>query len=306
MTARVWRVAAARLAASAAFVAAVGVGTFALARLAPDDPTFEMAASGADEAAIAAARTRLGLDQSWLAHLGVWVRGVARLDLGESSRFRRPVAELLADRTLETARLAATALVVATAIGLPLGVITGSRPRGVANLIVTPIAVALVSCPPVVGALVLLWASLNVSWPGSAADSIVVPALALALPLAAMLERVQSRAMSEVIGAPDLVAGAARGISRTRLLWMHAARRALHPVLGIYGVLMGGLFSGSLAVEWITNWNGLGRLTYDALVSRDVFLMAGCALAGATLLAVANLLVDLLRAAIDPRVGATT
>jgi peptide/nickel transport system permease protein len=87
-------------------------------------------------------------------------------------------------------------------------------------------------------------------------------------------------------------------------VWIHAARQALRPVLGIYGLLIGGLFSGSLAVEWVTSWPGLGRLTYDALVSRDLLLVSGCALAGAVLIAVGNVAADLIRAAADPRVRA--
>ena len=100
----------------------------------------------------------------------------------------------------------------------------------------------------------------------------------------------------------DLSAATARGIPPSRLVWVHAARQALRPVLGIYGIVIGSLFSGSLAVEVVTSWPGLGRLTYDALVSRDLFLLAGCALAGASFIAIGNLIADLLRALVDPRV----
>ena len=81
-----------------------------------------------------------------------------------------------------------------------------------------------------------------------------------------------------------------------------AARQSLRPVLGVYGLIVGGLFSGSLAVEWVTSWPGLGRLTYDALVHRDLFLVAGCALAGAILIAAGNFAADAARALADPRV----
>jgi peptide/nickel transport system permease protein len=83
---------------------------------------------------------------------------------------------------------------------------------------------------------------------------------------------------------------------------VHAARQALRPVLGVYGIVIGSLFSGSLAVEVITSWPGLGQLTYEALVSRDLYLLAGCVLAGALFIAVGNLLADVLRAVVDPRV----
>jgi peptide/nickel transport system permease protein len=163
--------------------------------------------------------------------------------------------------------------------------------------------VALVSCPPVVGALALLLIGARTGWLATDPGGLLVPALALGLPLAASLERLQSRATTEVLAAPHLSAAAARGVPFARLLWVHVSRQSLRPVLGIYGLVIGSLFSGSLAVEWITSWNGLGRLTYDALISRDLFLIAGCALAGAVLIAAGNVLADVARALTDPRVG---
>src|SRR5262249_54570147 len=137
-----------------------------------------------------------------------------------------------------------------------------------------------------------------------APGALLVPALALALPFAALIERVQSRAMTDALQAPAIDAMAARGVPRWRLRWLHAARHALRPVLGIFGVVVGSLFSGSLAVEWVTSWPGLGRLMYDAIVGRDQFLVAGCALVGALLIATGNLAADLLRGVADPRVRA--
>jgi peptide/nickel transport system permease protein len=128
-----------------------------------------------------------------------------------------------------------------------------------------------------------------------------VPALALALPLAAMFERLQSQAVSDALRSDGLRAAAARGLSPRRLLWWHAARHALQPVLGVSGVMIAALFSGSVAVEVMTSWPGLGRLMLDALVGRDLYLVAGCALAGGTLVALGNFVADVLRAAADPR-----
>src|SRR5262249_15789849 len=131
---------------------------------------------------------------------------------------------------------------------------------------------------------------------------LLVPVLALALPIAAMLERLQSQATSESLAAPHLLAAAARGIPPRRLIWIHASRDTLKTILGIYGIVIGGVFSGSLAVELVTSWSGLGSLMYRAIVSRDVMLTAGCALVGAILIALGNLAGDLLRGLADPRV----
>ena len=128
---------------------------------------------------------------------------------------------------------------------------------------------ALIACPPIIGVLALLWLAVMTGWLSVAPGSIILPALALALPLAATIERLQSQATADALGAVDLTAAAARGIPPWRLLWIHAARQSLRPVLGVYG-LIGGLFSGSLAVEMMTSWPGLGRLTYGRAQHRDL------------------------------------
>lgn len=292
-----------RFLSAAAFVLVVSAGTLLLARLAPGDATAELQMSGANAATIAQARARLGLDRPAATQVIDWLKGLLRFDLGASSQYSgRPVAPLVAERAANTAELAALALFLATLIGLPLGILTGSRPRSVFTTIVSTISIALVSCPPLVGALGLLFLAMTTRWLSAAPGGLEVPVLALALPLAAMLERLQSRATTEALGAPDLIAGAARGLGPARLLWIHAARQSLRPVLGVYGIAIGSLFSGSLAVELITGWPGLGRLAYDALVGRDLFLIAGCALFGAVCLAAGNLLADIARAIVDPRV----
>jgi peptide/nickel transport system permease protein len=123
----------------------------------------------------------------------------------------------------------------------------------------------------------------------------------LALPLAATLERVQARAMAEAIDRPFVDAGRARGLTHERTLRAHAWPASLAPVLGLYGVLVGALFSGSFVVEVVTSWPGLGRLLFDALLARDVWLVAGCAAAGAVSLAVATTVADVVHASLDPR-----
>jgi peptide/nickel transport system permease protein len=290
-----------RVVAALVLVAIVSTGAFVLTRLAPGDASTELRASGADAATIARTRARLGLDRPFVEQVGDWIRGLAHFDLGRSSAYNgAPVAPLARERAANTALLAAAALAIAL-VGLPLGVLTGARPGGWLSVAVTPISVALVSCPPIIGALALLWLAVSTGWLSISPGSLAVPALALALPLAATLERLQSQATAEALRAPDVVAARARGLSPARVLWRHATRQSLRPVLGIAGVLIGSLFSGSLAVEAITSWPGLGRLMYDALEGRDVFLAAGCALVGAGVLAAGNLVADIARALVDPR-----
>jgi peptide/nickel transport system permease protein len=242
-----------------------------------------------------------GLDRPILEHFADWLTGVLRLDFGESAVYHQPVNGLVAERGARSGQLALLALVVACAIGLTLGTLTGASPRSWVASLVTPISIALVSCPPIVWALFLMLVAASTRWLSIAEGSLSVPVLARSLPLAAMFERLQSQSTSEALRAQDLVATSARGVPRWRLLWIHGARRALTPMLGVFGVVVGSLFSGSLAVEWVTSWPGLGRLMYFALLAHDINLIAGCAFAGATLIAIGNLAADIGRAIVDPR-----
>ena len=211
-----------------------------------------------------------------------------------------PVAALAVERASNTATLGAVALGVAL-VGWPIGVLTGARPRSALAMVVAPISAAVNSCPPIVGTLALLWLAVTTRWVSAAPGSLVVPAIALGLPLAATIERLQSRATTDALALPDIVAATARGIPAGRVLWRHVGRQSLRPLLGIAGVLIGGLFSGSLGVEVVSGWPGLGRLMFGALEYRDVTLAAGCALVGAVVLATANLVADVARAVADPR-----
>jgi peptide/nickel transport system permease protein len=135
---------------------------------------------------------------------------------------------------------------------------------------------------------------------------LVVPALAIALPLAATLERLQAQAMSEAITQPFVLAAFARGVPRSRIVWRHALRVALRPLAGVYGLIAGTVLSGSFTVEVIASWPGLGSLMLQALRARDIYLVAGCAAAGAVFLAVATLAADIALAAVDPRASDAT
>ena len=296
-----WRFVARRLTVAVLFVLVVAASALLLVRLAPGDATYDLILSRADSATIAAARQRLGLDHSAVAQLSQWMGGLARFDLGQSSRFRRPVAGLVGDRLVNTASLAGLALLIA-AVGIPFGIVTGTRPRSLFARVVSVVSVALVCCPPIIATLALLFFGAATGWLSIAPGHSLLPALALALPLAAMLERLQSQAAAEAMQAPDIVAAAARGVPRGRLVWLHAGRHALRSVFGVAGIVIAALFSGSIVVETMTAWPGIGQLMLDALRNRDLYLVAGCAMAGAAMLAVGNLIADLLRAAMDPRV----
>jgi ABC-type dipeptide/oligopeptide/nickel transport system permease component len=283
-------------------VALVSSASMILAALTPPDFAFE-----ADPAAAAAERRRLGLDRPVLDQYAAWVARGARLDLGESLRYRRPVATLVGDAARRTAVLGAAALLLATIVGIPLGVFTGSAGRSPLASLARGASLLLLSLPSLITSLVLLLIAARTGWLPvggfGTAWHLVLPALALALPITATLERQQSQAIAESLNDPSILAAAGRGIPRQRLVWRHAFRLSLKPVLAIYGIVVGSALSGSFIVEIVTAWPGLGWLTLEALRARDVNLVAGCASAGALCLAAGILASDLALAAVDPRLA---
>lgn len=297
----------------------VSSGAFVLARLAPGDFATGLARPGVSPETVARERARLGLDQPIARHYLTWLGRAVRLDFGTSFRYQRPVAELVGERAANTALLAVAALALATLAGVPLGVVTGSRGRRATASIIRAGSVAALSVPPLITSLVFVFIAARTGWfpvggmsspltPAAVVSQtadlvwhLTLPALALALPIAASLERIESRAMTETLAEPFILAARARGIPETRVLWRHALRVSIRPVAGVYGLIFGSLLSGSFAVEIVTSWPGLGRLTYEALTSRDVYLVAGCALAGSIFLAAGAFLSDAVLAWADPR-----
>jgi peptide/nickel transport system permease protein len=292
-----------RVAGAIALVFIVASGALLLAQLAPGDYSSQV---GEDPAVRAAERARLGLDRPLAEQYATWLRRSLTLDLGDSFQYRRPVRTLVGERAANTALLAALALVLATGLGIPCGIVTGSRGRGFVVASIRAASLLLLSIPPLVTSLVLVTLAVRTGFApisGSLFGSrLIVPALALALPLAATLERLQSQALNEALQRPTVTAALARGIPTSRVIWRHAWRLSLGPILAIYGVMIGSLFSGSFAVEIATSWPGLGELMRQALLSRDTYLVAGCAAAGALFLAAGVLGADVLHAAIDPRI----
>jgi peptide/nickel transport system permease protein len=211
------------------------------------------------------------------------------------------VSALVGERGANTALLASASLLLALALGLPAAFVTATRPRSVAARAIRLVSLLLVSVPPFIGSLVLMLVAARTAWlpaggmtsgldpvgVSSALDvlwHLPLPVLALGLPLAGTFERLQAQALESIV------------------LRRHAWRMALKPVAAVAGLAFGALLSGSFVVELVTGWPGLGRLMYDALMHRDVQLVAGCAAAGTVLLAVGLFAADAVIAWSDPRV----
>jgi peptide/nickel transport system permease protein len=304
-----------RLGFAVLLVFTVSSASLLLARLAPPDDAF-----GTDPKILIAERHRFGLDKPLAEQYADWLARTVRFDFGDSLRFRRPVATLIRERAGNTALLGVTALALATIIGIPLGVFTGSRERSPLAGIARIVSMTVLSIPSLVTSLLLLLLAARSGWlpagglPNVPADSgqfqsalttaryLFLPALAVALPMAASLERLQSRAIRDALTEPCIVAALARGVPRTQVVWRHALCLALKPVLAIYGIVIGTALSGSFVVEIVMSWKGLGDLMFQALQARDLYLVAGCAAAGSCGLALGILVTDLALVAVDPRI----
>ena len=309
-----------RLVFAILLVFVVSSGALLLTRLAPGDFASELFGTGVTPEAIARERARYGLDRPLLEQYAGWLQRASHLDLGVSLMYRRPVGELVRQRAANTALLAFAALGVATLVGLPLGIVSGSRPRGLVRAAVRGASLVTLSLPSLLTSLLFVLVAARTGWfpiggmlSVDAMDAgwaawlrdlawhLPVPVLALALPVAATLERLQSQAVAEVMAEPFVLAAAARGVPRRRILWRSVLRVAIKPVASIYGLVLAGLLSGSFVVEIVTSWPGLGRLMFDALRARDIYLVAGCAVAGSIFLALGSLVSDLALAVADPR-----
>jgi len=308
-----------RLLFALALVMVVSSASLVLARLAPGDITAQLGPFPTPSE-VANLRARFDLDRSPAEQLMLWAGRALRFEFGDSFLYNRPVRELIGRAAANTAALAVVALTAATLLGIPLGIFTGSR-RGTAAAFVRGLSLVFLSVPPLLTSLVLVFiaattrlfppggmtsaGALDLSWSAWLLDvaiHIPLPALALALPIAATFERLQSQSMTDALHQPFAVAALARGVAPRDVIVRHAWRVSLRPICAVYGLAIGALLSGSFIVEFVTAWPGLGRLMYEALQARDIYLVAGCAATGGLFLAFGSLIGDLLLAAADPRV----
>jgi len=307
-----------RLLFAVILIALTSSSALLLARLAPGDMTSQLGPF-ASRVEVETTRTRFNLDRSPLSQLFLWAGRAMRFDFGESFLYNRPVAPLVARAAANTALLGVLSLFTATLVGLSLGVFTGAR-TGSLPMLVRSLSLVCVSLPPLVTSLALVFLAARTGWlpaggmVSSASDPtwsawmvdvlwhLPLPVLALALPMIATFERLQSQSMADAVHQPFVMAAIARGVPAKRVLLRHAWPASLRPICGVYGLAIGALLSGSFIVEFVTAWPGLGRLTFEALRARDVYLVAACAATGAAFLALGTMTGDLLLVVADPRV----
>lgn len=290
----------------------ISLVVFVLMNVVPGDPLFSLIderAAGLDPAVAEMIRRQWGLDQPLHVQYVRFLANAVRGDLGRSFVSRQQVTEAVVERVGATFRLGLAALAVAVAVGLPAGIVAATRRGTAADALSMVTAMAGVSMPVFWLGLLLMYL-LAVRWRvlppsgygGGQWRYLVLPALTLGLPVAAVVARIARSAMLEVLRREYVVTARAKGLSERVVLLRHALRNALIPIVTIVGVQAGNLLSGAVVTETVFNWPGVGRLLIDSIAKRDMPVVQGAVLFIAGLFAVVNLAVDITYAAIDPRI----
>ncbi len=287
----------------------LGVATlvFALIHLVPGDPAQVMLGDAAAPADVADLRRRLGLDRTLAVQYVSFLTGLARGDLGVSLRTNQPVLTSIAERLPATFELALAALVVATVVALPLGTVAAVRRGTAIDRGASLLALLGISLPNFwLGPTLVLVFSVGLAWfPVSGRGTwahLVLPAITLGAPLAAVLARITRTSVIEELREVYVLAARARGLSAGRAVIRHACRNSLIPIVTVLGLQMGSVLTGAVITETIFAWPGVGRLLIQSISFRDYPLVQGCILFIAVTYVSVNLAVDLLYGVLDPRI----
>ena len=287
---------------------------FLLLEILPGDPAAVILGVGAQEDTLRALRAELGLDLPAPVRYLNWLGEVLKGDLGRSYTYDTPVQELLLNRVELSLPLALLAILLSTGIAIPLGVFAASRHRKVADTGIMGFAQLGVAVPNFWFAILLiLLFSVKLGWFSAggfagwdagwfpAFKSLVLPAVALALPQAAILARVTRSSVLETVQEDYIRTARAKGLSRSQALWRHAVRNALIPVVTILGLQLSFLLAGTIIIENVFYLPGVGRLLFQAIAQRDLMVVKNLVLVLAATVVLINFLVDLLYAVLDPR-----
>ena len=309
-----------RLLKSVAILLAIVVMNFLLIRLAPGDPASVIAgeAGAADEKYIAQLREQFGLDQPLTTQLAVYVGNVVRFDLGYSYRNQRTVADMVGERLPATLLLTVTAFVVALGLGVGLGVMAATRVGTWADSVITVAALGFYATPLFwVGLMAILLFSVNLGWLPAfgmqtlgtqmtswqraldIAHHLVLPAMTLAVFFVAIYARLTRASMLEVQDMDFVRTARAKGLTPTRILRAHTLRNAILPVITFAGIQAGQLVGGSIVIETVFAWPGIGRLAFEALLQRDYNLLLGVFFLTSVMVIVFNLVTDLVYSLVD-------
>lgn len=281
---------------------------FLLLYVAPGDPVEAMVGERADSATIARLREELRLNDPLPVQFGHYVAGVVKGDLGRSYITNRPIINDVLERFPKTLQLAGAAMLLATVCGVTLGILSARNPGGIIDRIGLVIAYLGISFPVYwVGLLLILLFAVTLHWlPPSGFGGLrylILPAFALGMRSIAFLARMTRSSMLDSLGADYVRTARAKGLAERVVVWRHALRNALIPVITVLGLDFGSYLTGSILTETVFSWPGLGRYVVNAIGRRDLPAIQGSVLFLSVVFVLVNLLTDLAYAKADPRVS---
>jgi len=315
-----------RLISSIPVLLIVIAGTFLLLEAAPGDAVdaYLLSIGGGDPVLVQSLRESYGLDQSIPARLWLYVTALARLDLGWSVVFDRPILDIILERLPNTLWLMGSAVALSFGLGSALGIVAGARPGSAADRALSIGSLALYAVPSFWFGLVLsVVFAVQLRWfPTSGIETIasgkegfarardiawhlVLPVTALGFIYLALFLRMMRSGMAEAWRQDYALAARAKGLARSRIVVRHIARNALLPLVTMLGLQAATMLGGSVVIESVFAIPGFGRLAQEAVAGRDTALLTGIIVVSAVLVILVNLLVDITYALLDPRVGAT-
>lgn len=304
-------------------IVGIFVINFLLLQLAPGDAADVLAgeSGSATMETVAALRARFGLDQPVVVQLIAYLNNLAHFSLGFSPRYNLPVAEIIGQRLPGTIALMSSALLIALAAGIALGLLMAFYAGRWPDRLIAIVVTLFYSIPGFwIGLMLILLFSVKLGWLPSGGSAtigadlhgidalldrlryMILPALSLALFYVAIYSRLARAAVLEALAQDYVRTAAAKGLSPIAIAIHHVLRNALLPVTTVAGMHLGGLLGGAVVVETVYSWPGLGRLAFEAVMSRDFSVLLGILLLSSLLVIVANILVDLVQAWLDPRI----
>ena len=312
-----------RLLQAVPIIIAIVVVNFFLLQLAEGDAVDVLAgeAGSATPEYMAELRAKFGLDQPLFVQLGLYLKNVALFDLGYSFRHEMPVLDLVLDRFFATMLLMVSTILLAVGFGILLGLLAATGLNTWRDTAISIFALITYATPLFwVGLMLIVVFSLNLGWfPTSGMENIamfyegwdrvwdiahhlVLPTITLSLFYLALYTRLMRASMLEQAGQDYVITARAKGLTERRIMFVHVLRNALLPVVTMAGVQVGALIGGSVIVESVFAWPGLGMLAFEALFSRDLNLLLGIFLLSALLVVAVNLVVDIIYSTLDPRI----
>lgn len=294
----------------------ISVVTFVLTHILPGNVATMILGTRGNPETLAALEQNLGLNDPLLVQYGSWIGGMLQGDWGTSLRFKEPIADLMGQKMLASGMIVVLSLLIALSLAIPLGVIAAVKQNRWQDTVSSATALTGISLPDFFwGIVLILLFSRTLGWlPSSGYVSptedfwlslkhALLPAIALGLGLMAHLARMTRSAMLEVLSQDFIRVCRSKGLGEASVIYRHALRNAIAPVITVAGLQLGYLFGSIIVIESLFNYTGMGWLTYQALLNRDIPLIQATIFVIAAVFMLSNLIVDLIYTALDPRIS---